>query len=111
MFAFEKEALRRITEKLKKVLGDELVTAIAFGSRVRGDFSQDSDFDILVVVKKRTFAVIDTVNHLFTNEEEKAGIPFSVIVKGADLFEKEKVYKTLFYRNIKEEGIVLYGRT
>jgi uncharacterized protein len=110
MFAFEKKAIKRITEKMKKVLGTELITIIAFGSRVRGDFSQESDFDILVVVKKRTFAAIDTINHLFMNEEEKAGIPFSVIVKGVDLFEKEKVYKTAFYRNIKEEGIVLYGR-
>lgn len=110
MFAFEREAVQRITKKLKKILGRELVAVIAFGSRVRGDFSGDSDFDILVVVKKRTFAVIDTINNLFMSEEETAGIPFSVIVKAADLFEKEKTYKTIFYRNITEEGLVLHGR-
>ena len=110
MFAFEKEAVQRITKKLKKILGKELVTVIAYGSRVRGDFSEESDFDILVVVRKRTFAMIDKINHLFTNEEETAGIPFSVVVKAADLFEKEKAYETMFYRSIKEEGLVLHGR-
>jgi predicted nucleotidyltransferase len=110
MFAFEKESVNRITKKLKRMLGKELVTVIAFGSRVRGDFVEESDFDILIVVKKRTFAIIDTINHLFMNEEETAGIPFSVIVKAADLFEKEKTYKTIFYRNITEEGLILHGR-
>ncbi|MDP2753317.1 MAG: nucleotidyltransferase domain-containing protein [Nitrospirota bacterium] len=111
MFSFEKNAIKRATEKLKEVLGDNLIAVAAFGSRVRGDFSQGSDFDILVVVRKRTFDIIDIINNVFGDEEDRTDIPFSVVVKGTDSFEKEKIYNTTFYRNIKREGIVLHGRT
>lgn len=109
MFSFEKSAIKQATKKLKKLLGEDLITVLAFGSRVRGDFSQDSDFDILVVVKKRTFDVIDLINDFFGEEENRTGIPFSVVVKGLESFIKEREYKTSFYRNIKKEGIVLHG--
>lgn len=111
MFSFEKDAIKRATEKLKEVLGDNLIAVAAFGSRVRGDFSQESDFDILAVVRKRTFDVIDIINDVFCDEEDRTGIPFSVVVKEIDSFEKERTYNTTFYRNIKKEGIVLHGRT
>ena len=109
MFKDEKEALKRATKKLERLMGDNLLTVLAFGSRVRGDFSGDSDFDVLVVVRKRTFQIIDEVNGAFYAEEEKTGIPFSVIVKTEGAFEKERKHDTAFYRNMKEEGFLLYG--
>ncbi len=110
MFSLEKDAVKRATKKLKKVLGNDLIAVVAFGSRIRGDFSQESDLDILVIVKKRTFDIIDTINQFFTDEEKQTDIYFSVVVKGIDSFEKERTYNTTFYRNIKKEGIVLHGR-
>jgi predicted nucleotidyltransferase len=110
MFSFEKDAIKRATEKLKEVLGDNLIAVAAFGSRVRGDFDGDSDFDILIVVKKRTSDVIDEAIDVFSDEEDRTGISFSVVVKGIDSFEKERAYNTTFYRNIKREGVVFYGQ-
>ena len=110
MFSFEKEAITRATKRLEEVLGDNLITVAAFGSRIRGDFVQESDLDVLVVVRNRTFKIIDTINDIFGEEENKTGIPFSVVVKGLDSYEKEKSYNTTFYRNIKKEGLVLHGR-
>jgi predicted nucleotidyltransferase len=109
MFSFEKKAMKRITRKLEELLGNNLIAVLVFGSRVRGDFSAESDFDILVVVKKRTFGIIDTVNEVLSEEEDKTGIPFSVVVKGMESFERERKYNTSFYRNIKKEGIILHG--
>jgi len=110
MFSFEKDAIKRSTERLKEVLGDNLIAIVAFGSRVRGDFDGDSDFDILIVVKKRASDVIDEAIDVFSDEEDRTGIPFSVVVKGIDSFEKERTYNTTFYRNIKREGVVFYGQ-
>ncbi|MEW6416934.1 MAG: nucleotidyltransferase domain-containing protein [Nitrospirota bacterium] len=110
MFSFEKDAIKRATEKLKEILGDNLIEVAAFGSRVRGDFDGDSDFDILIVVKKRTSDVIDKAIDIFTDEEDKMGIPFSVVIKEIKSFEKERAYNTTFYRNIKREGVVFYGQ-
>ena len=109
MFSFEKKSLNKITGKLEKVLGVHLIAVVAFGSKVRGDFVEDSDLDILVVIKQRTFHSIDTINAIVLQEEKSTGIPFSVVIKGLDSFLKEKTYNTLFYRNIKKEGLFLYG--
>ncbi len=40
MFKIEKEAITRATEKLKVMLGEDLVSVIAFGSKVRGDIQR-----------------------------------------------------------------------
>ncbi len=71
MFSFEKDAIKKATKKLKRFLGNDLIAVIVFGSRVRGDFTQESDLDILVIVKKRTFDIIDTINQFFGDEEKK----------------------------------------
>lgn len=109
MFILEKEAMIRICERLKDVLKDNLVALVAFGSRVRGDFDGDSDFDVLVIVKERDAEVIDIINDVFEIEEDKATIPFSPVIKPLDVFEKERRYDPPFYRNIKREGIAFYG--
>jgi predicted nucleotidyltransferase len=109
MFKIEKDAIGRAVKRLQEALGNNLVAVAAFGSRVRGDFTGESDFDILVVARKRTFDTIRIVNNIFEREEEETTIPFSVVIKTMDSFDKEKSYNTTFYRNIKEEGIVFYG--
>jgi len=109
MFTIERDAINRATKRLQEVLGDNLITVIAFGSRVRGDFSDESDLDILVVVKERDFGVIEKVVEIFGEEEDKTNISFSPVIKSLEVFEKEKAYNTTFYRNIKKEGVAFYG--
>lgn len=111
MFTAEKESMERSTKKLKSILKDNLVSVIAFGSRVRGDFHGESDFDLLIIVKERNPDVVEKVIKVLHEEEEKTGIPFSPVIKHLESFEKEKALNTTFYRNIKREGIVIYGRT
>ena len=47
----------------KTVLEKEgnIVSVYAFGSRVRGDHAEGSDFDILVIVKNRSIAVEEAI--------------------------------------------------
>ena len=109
MFSLEKDSINRATQKLRDTLKDNLITVIAFGSRVRGDFTGESDFDILVVVRKRDVKIIDIVNEVFGEEEDNTGIPFSAVIKTLDTYEKERAYNTTFYRNLKKEGVTFYG--
>ncbi len=111
MFTLEKDAIGRATKRLQEVLGDNLVAVTAFGSRARGDFTGESDFDIFIVVKNRDFSVIERVISAFDEEEDRTGVPFSFVIKPLASFEKEKAFNTSFYRNIKKDGVSFYGRT
>ena len=42
--------LEKISEIYKSVYGDQLVRVVLYGSYARGDFSDDSDFDIVALV-------------------------------------------------------------
>ena len=43
--------LRTLRRELTRVLGDQLVSVILYGSRARGQARSDSDIDVLVVVR------------------------------------------------------------
>ncbi|WP_240922535.1 nucleotidyltransferase domain-containing protein [Thermococcus sp. 9N3] len=46
------EILREMKEKLIEILGDDLVEVILFGSYARGEAKEDSDVDVLVVLRE-----------------------------------------------------------
>ena len=107
MYTFEKEALTKITKRLKEKLPDSIIAIYAFGSRVRGDFHEWSDFDVLVVVKGKTPGLEAEIVSIFVDEELRSGIPFSPVIKDIKTFEMEKRFNTPFYRNIIKEGVLL----
>lgn len=110
MYKIEEKSLSIVLKKLKKLFGKNLILLVAFGSRVRGDFHGESDFDVLVVVKKKNYDILRKMIDVFYEEEEKTGIAYSVIIRDEETFEKEKKFKTGFYFNILYEGRVIYGK-
>ncbi len=50
-FMFETPLLAELTKKITELYKDDLVFALLFGSRVDGEFKQNSDYDILIVEK------------------------------------------------------------
>jgi predicted nucleotidyltransferase len=109
MYSYETDSFKRIISKIKTGAGSSIISVTAFGSRVRGDFSEDSDMDVLVVVDKKSPKEISFINDIFYEEEIKSGIPFSVTVVPLHSFNSNKRFKTGFYQNIKKDGVVLYG--
>lgn len=107
MLTVEIESLKKIKEKLFNRFGDSIVYMYAFGSRVRGDFTADSDFDVLIVVKNKTPQIEDAIIGLIVEEELKHGISFTPLIKDSKSFELEQLYNSPFYNHIKNEGIQL----
>ncbi len=71
MFTDEFQAIKRTAAKLTKMADKKIVHIIAFGSRVRGDFSEESDMDVLVTVHKKEPWIVSLINDLFYREEIK----------------------------------------
>ncbi len=107
MKAHEKESLGRITEKLRERLLGRVVSIHAFGSRVRGDHDQWSDFDVLVVVQNKVPRIESEIIGIFVDEELASGTSFTPVIKDVRAFELEKEFHTPFYENILKEGVAL----
>jgi predicted nucleotidyltransferase len=90
----------KIEEHIKKIIEDVLAKAgftlhsiILFGSRARKDFDEESDYDILVIVKEdlnikemRELRVkVSTMLH-----REIKFVPFDIILKSLKNFQEEK---------------------
>lgn len=46
-----REAIEYVLAELEKLLGEDLVSVVIFGSVARGDFKEGSDIDVLIVAK------------------------------------------------------------
>lgn len=88
-----------------------LKTIILYGSYARGDFHDDSDIDIMILVKLDDLQIKEKQNALsdltfdynFDNN-----IEIMPIVKNLDHFNKWlRAYP--FYNNVRKEGVELYA--
>ena len=84
---------------------------ILFGSRARGEESPDSDFDILVLVKN-----LKNKKQLYAELRYKLysrGIvcPMDIIIQDLDKYTELITEPWYIYKNINEEGKVIYDRT
>ena len=107
MYPHEKEALRRITDILRAELHEQIVAVYAFGSKVRGDFDEWSDFDVLILVRDKNSELEERIVSIFVDEEIKAGLSFTPVIKDHHSFELEKRHNSPFYWNIIKEGVSL----
>jgi predicted nucleotidyltransferase len=95
----------RIRKEIKSV--DSKAKVILFGSRARGDARQDSDWDILILIKDKVSTEIERAfrDKLFDLELE-TGEVFSTFIYNSEIWHK-KHKVTPFYKSIKLEGILL----
>ena len=103
----EREVIGSFVKELKEKLGDEILSIRLFGSKVRGDFYEDSDIDIFVLVKEKTPDVRDKLAEITANYDIEYGLPLSPVLY--DLFEqkKNKELGSFFFENVGKEGILL----
>jgi len=106
MFKKEKNILQEIAEKLSA--DKRILKAIVYGSRVRGDFRGDSDFDILVVVDKKSRELKDKIVDIFYAYELATDMSFSLTIRSQDELNFNERLGSPFFENIKKEGIIFY---
>lgn len=105
MFDHERRALENIRKQLESQLGEGLVSVVAFGSRVRKDHSEESDFDLLVVVSGKTPEVERAVIGIIVDVETECGLSFSPVVKDLLGIQEEERLHSPFYQRITTEGV------
>lgn len=98
-------------DEIKKIYGSHLRRVILYGSYARGDYRQNSDVDIMILLdlsdmELKTYGrMLSYMTFDFNMDHD---VDIKPIAKSESHF-KRWVINYPFYANIDKEGIVLYG--
>lgn len=99
----------KVQEVIRKIVeGYDPEKIIIFGSYARGDWTEDSDLDVLVVkdTDERWLDRTVTVSSLCRPRT----LPMDIVVKTPEELKNELLEKQLFSREIMREGILVHDR-
>ncbi len=103
-----KEITTDLVNGLCEIFKDELVSIILYGSVARGDDNIDSDVDVAIILQN---GLADVKKEDFFELSSRMDIKYDKVFSIIDI-EVEKLEqwgKVLpFYKNIKNEGVVLW---
>jgi predicted nucleotidyltransferase len=97
--------------QLRKLLGSSLSKVILYGSYARGDNHDFSDVDLMILVKMSDSEIKRIENDVYDiafEIEIETGIDISPIIKNEAQYEYW-VDTLPFYRNVRDEGVVING--
>ncbi|MCI8992685.1 MAG: nucleotidyltransferase domain-containing protein [Eubacterium sp.] len=101
----------KIRSASQQLYGDKLMKIILYGSYARGDFTEESDMDIMIILNCN----ISEIRKFRSKTAEMAsdisldqGVFLSVLLKDKEHFENNKDFLP-FYRNVTNEGVEIYG--
>jgi predicted nucleotidyltransferase len=89
---------------MKELYADRLHSLVLFGSQARGDANQDSDIDILVVLKDEvdSWTEIKRTGEFIAHLSLENNILINNVFVSAQQFSEQN---TTLMRNVKREGI------
>ena len=98
-------------ERLQQRYGEDLKLVALFGSKARGDFDEESDLDVLIVLRMKRGRFRTYWNEIVDiawDIELTHGIVTSLIIKDEDDYKRLRDCRVLLIRNLEQEGIDLW---
>ena len=105
------DILKKYVDEVKKIYGSHLQKIILYGSYARGDYTPDSDVDIMILVDMNESEIRDLRDKLCDVTFDLSfdhDILIMPIVQNTDFFYKW-VCAHPFYNNVNNEGVELYA--
>lgn len=110
-----KSELQTTLDKIKNasihLYGNRLNKIILFGSYARGDYTDESDIDLMIVlncgpddIKKLRKQTVEMTSDISLEQE----VVLSVLLRDKKHFEDNLDFLP-FYKNILKEGVMVYG--
>ncbi len=103
----ERKAISLFAQRLKKSLGNQLVSVQLFGSKVRGDSKKDSDIDIYIIVKEKSSKIHDKISEIDADILDQFGVLLSPVVYSVYEEKKNLEMHSFFFESVRREGILL----
>jgi uncharacterized protein len=102
--------LARLKRELVALYGPRLKQALLYGSRARGDFQPDSDYDVLVVLEGPLdyWTELQRLADLSNNITwDTAGTGNTAVPSFKAVTEEQLQQRTGFMHNVRKEGVPL----
>lgn len=102
-----------LKNQLLEELSDAIISIIFFGSRRRGEFTPESDIDILIIVKEKNHRLVNRIFEITDNVERNIlsyRFSFSLHIQSEQEHVRFKALKSPFIREIEKEGEVIHAR-
>lgn len=99
--------LRELKRSLGSFLGDQLVSMVLFGSMARGDYHDESDIDVAVIVHGLTQELKSQILDEIAELELEHHMALSVLVFSEEEFNRLKKRERRIALDIEREGITL----
>lgn len=100
--------LSEMAKTAKETFGEQLDSVILYGSYARGDYTPDSDVDIMILVRGIAPEELWKYRDAITAKSSELGLAYDVLItpliKDTDTFKK---YLDVlpFYQNVDKEGL------
>ena len=99
--------LNKFISEVSELIGNRLKKVILYGSYARGDYSKNSDIDLMILTD---FNDDDRakIRDLACDLELENDIIISPIVRNIEKYNN-RINIIPFYMNVKKEGVVIHG--
>lgn len=108
-----RDLLQQYVNEIRKIYGVHLKQVILYGSYARGDFREDSDVDIMILLDMsdmETKAYFEQLMDMTFDFNMEYDMDIKPIAK-SEVHFRRWVVNYPFYANVNREGVMLYGAT
>ena len=106
-----REVVELFAKEAERVYGDKLKKVILYGSCARGDFDEQSDIDIMLLLDIKPEQISEERNKIFSVADYfdlNYDVVLSPVVQSISVFNKY-MPASVFYQNIAREGVLVAG--
>ena len=103
--------LKEFSQYMENIFKDDLYKVIVYGSYARGDYDENSDIDIMILVNtpvEKINSCYDQVSDCAFDFMMKYGVDISPVIKNVEHFNYWKE-DLPYYRNVMKEGVAVSG--
>jgi predicted nucleotidyltransferase len=104
-------ALDALVDRLHRHYGDDLLRVVLFGSKARGDFDEESDLDVLIIINmpqadywRRWREIVRIASDL----DLEFNVILSLLIRDKADYAQMQQWNLLIHRNIHQDGIELW---
>jgi predicted nucleotidyltransferase len=103
----EQKAVTQFIKKIRLQLGDNLLSARLFGSKVHGNFSDESDIDVLLILREVKSVFMDKIVAALIDFQLEYDANISPVIFSEHEYQVNTELGSPFVKNLEQKSILL----